>query len=148
MSGGTVKSAYMSGPLSGLSYPDEVKAFYEAIAGVCAEAGISVYLPHRFSDPANTPWLTPAEVYAMDRARVAASDLLVAYVGSPSLGVGSEIEIAHEHGIPIVLLAEQGAQVSRMARGNPAVVAELRFVDFADCLAQLASWLARQKAGS
>ncbi len=78
----------------------------------------------------------------MDRARVAASDLLLAYVGLPSLGVGSEIEIAHEHGIPIVLLAEQSAQVSRMARGNPAVVAELRFDDCTDCLEQLASWLA------
>ncbi len=41
------------------------------------------------------------------------------------------------------LLAEHGAAVSRMARGNPAVVAELRFEDYADGAGLLDDWLAR-----
>jgi 2'-deoxynucleoside 5'-phosphate N-hydrolase len=138
-----LSSAYMSGPLSGLQQPEDVKAFYEAIAQVCAQANVKLYLPHQVSDPLGRPDLTPAEVYAMDRAQVAASNFVIAYVGLPSLGVGSEIEIAREYGVPVVLLAEKHAQISRMARGNPAVVAELLFVDFADALATLSHWLSR-----
>lgn len=136
-----LRSAYMSGPLTGVEHIGEIKEFYEGIGQVCAAAGIDLYLPHRVSDPLANPGLTPAEVYAMDRARIEAADLVVAYVGRPSLGVGCEIEIAREQAIPVVALCEEGARVSRMILGNPAVVAEVRFACYADGLQQLAAWL-------
>ena len=141
------RQAYMSGPLTGLLHPAEVTGFYEALRDACAARGLPLYLPHRVSDPVANPGMTPQEVYALDRARVAEADLLIAYVGLPSLGVGCEIEIAHAHGIPVVLLAEQGAAVSRMIRGNPAVIAELRFTGYADAARQLGAWLARDGKG-
>ncbi len=137
------RQAYMSGPLTGLARPAEVRSFYEALRDACAARGLPLYLPHVVSDPLANPGLTPREVYDLDRAHVVAADLLIAYVGLPALGVGCEIEIAHERGIPVVLLAEHGAVVSRMIRGNPAIVAELRFDGYADAPRLLDEWLAR-----
>ena len=68
----------------------------------------------------------------MDRLQVEKSQIVLAYVGVPSLGVGQELEIAREKNIPIVLLMEKNAVISRMARGNPMVTAEIRFSDFQD----------------
>ncbi len=141
------RKAYMSGPLTGLLQPAEIYAFYEALALACAAQGVALYLPHQVSDPLRSPGLKPQDVYTLDRSRVAAADLVIAYVGLPSLGVGCEIEIAGEYGVPVVLLAEQDAAVSRMIRGHPAVIAELRFNDPAGGVRQLAAWLAGQQAG-
>lgn len=135
----------MSGPLTGVEQIAELKAFYEAIGQVCAEAGVDLYLPHRVSDPLANASLTPGEVYAMDRAAIGAADLVIAYVGLPSLGVGCEIEIAREHAIPVVLLYEEGARISRMIRGNPAVVTELRFTGYDTGLQQIAAWLRQRR---
>jgi 2'-deoxynucleoside 5'-phosphate N-hydrolase len=141
------RKAYMSGPLTGLTRPAEIQGFYEALDEACAAQGVALYLPHRVSDPLQNPGMTPQAVYALDRGQVSAADLIIAYVGLPSLGVGCEIEIAGEFGVPVVLLAEQGAAVSRMIRGHPAVSGELRFSDFADGARQLAAWLAGQSHG-
>ncbi len=135
------RTVYVSGVLTGPADLDALKAFYEDIARVCEQAGIEAYVPHRVSDPIQRPDLTPREVYELDRGKVAASDLIIAYIGFPSLGVGMEIEIARQHHRPVLLLMEEHARVSRMARGNPAVVAEIRFSDFPDALRQLAEWL-------
>jgi 2'-deoxynucleoside 5'-phosphate N-hydrolase len=140
-------SAYVSGVLTGASDLDGLKAFYEAIAQVCAQAGIDAYVPHRVTDPVRNADLTPRQVYELDRIKVAAADLIIAYVGFPSLGVGMEIEIARQHNRPVLLLVEKDTRISRMARGNPAVIAEIRFTDFPDALRQLAGWLATADHG-
>jgi hypothetical protein len=132
---------YVSGPLTGIDNLAELKTFYEKMAAVCAAENIEAYVPHLWTDPLKNPHMTPQEVYALDRQRVSESNLVLAYVGVPSIGVGQEIEIAREKNIPIVLLMEKDAKVSRMARGNPAVIIEIRFSDFQDGLAQLSQWL-------
>jgi hypothetical protein len=135
---------YISGALTGVSNPDALKAFYEAIAKVCEGVNMVPYVPHLVSDPVQNPGMTPREVYELDRDKVAHSDLVIAYVGAPSLGVGSEIEIARENSVPVILLMENTARVSRMIRGNPAVIAELKFSGYDNGLRQLSDLLSKQ----
>lgn len=136
-----IQQVYLSGALTGLASPEEYRTFYEALAGVCAEAGIKVYIPHLATDPVKNPGLSPRDVYELDRSQVLAADLVVAYAGFPSLGVGMELEIANQAGIPVVLLAESEAPLSRMARGCPAVIGEIRFASREEALEGLRSWL-------
>lgn len=139
-------TAYVSGALTGGDEIETLKKFYEQVAEVCVSEGIEAYVPHLISDPIGNPNMTPEEVYDLDRKQVTDSNLLIAYVGYPSLGVGQEIEIAREKNIPVVLLMEKDRRISRMARGNPAVVAEIHFTDFPDALRQLSLWLREWKA--
>ena len=138
--------AYVSGVLTGVESLDVLKKFYEDISRVCAAEGVAAYVPHLVTDPVKNAEFTPKEVYELDRLHVIESNLVIAYVGVPSLGVGQEIEIARENGIPVLLLMEKDAKISRMARGNPAVIAEIRFDDFRDALKQLSLWLREWKA--
>lgn len=135
------RKVYISGPLTAIPDLEGLKRFYESLADVCSGLGMEPYVPHTRSDPILNRDLSPAEVYRMDRDQVEAAGLVIAYVGAPSLGVGMELEIAHQCGIPVLLLVEAGAAISRMARGSPAVVAELRFQDRDEALLQVAGWL-------
>ena len=81
-------TAYVSGALTGGDEIELLKHFYERIAETCKGVGIEAYVPHLVSDPIGNPNMTPDEVYDLDRRQVLASNLLVAYVGYPSLGVG------------------------------------------------------------
>jgi 2'-deoxynucleoside 5'-phosphate N-hydrolase len=138
--------AYVSGVLTGGSEIESLKHFYEQVAAVCMAEGIDAYVPHLVSDPTENPGMSPEEVYDIDRRQVLESNLLIAYVGLPSLGVGQEIEIAREKNIPVVLLMEKDRKISRMARGNPVIIAEIHFSDFEDALSQLAAWLREWKS--
>jgi nucleoside 2-deoxyribosyltransferase len=138
------KKVYVSGALTGLSNPQDIKTFYENIANVCSRFEIEAYVPHLVSDPIKNPTMTAREVYELDRNQVANSNLIIVYAGVPSFGVGMEVEIACEYKVPVILLMEKSAQVSRMVRGNPTVIAELRFDDFSNALEQLANWLGNQ----
>lgn len=108
----------------------------------------------------------PALCYAWDRKMVQESDLVVAEVSFPAIGVGHELQMAAERGIPIVLLyrvdgyerkAEEkpyigedqkphkvqigNGVVSIMAQGNPSVVAEIAYVGRDDCIEKLRAYL-------
>ncbi len=98
------RKAYISGALTGVGKPERLKGFYEEIGRVCEGAGITPYIPHQHTDPIANPDLSPGEVYERDRAEVRGSDLVIAYVGVPSLGVGTELEMAREAGVPIIPL--------------------------------------------
>ena len=43
--------------------------------------------------------------------------------------MGIEVELAREHGIPVILVVERDRTVSRLLLGNPAVVEVVRFAD-------------------
>lgn len=135
---------YISGALTSIPRDGEaLKIFYERLGALCEALGYESYVPHLKADPIKFPGFTPSEVYEMDSAAVIAADLMIAYVGLPSLGVGQELEIAREHSIPIILLMEQGATVSRMARGNPLVIREIRFSSYEEVIDQLPDLLCR-----
>jgi hypothetical protein len=124
-----VGEAYVSGALTSLEDGARTRLFYELLAEVVESAGLSAYLPHRVTDPVTAPNLDPRAVYDIDRAHVTGSRVVVAYGGIPSFGVGIEVELAREHGIPVILVVERERTVSRLLLGNPAVVEVVRFGD-------------------
>lgn len=134
---------YISGALTALADGARTRVFYELLAEIVSECGLRPYLPHRSTDPVAAPDLDPRSVYEIDRARVARSGLVIAYAGTPSFGVGIEVEIAREHGIPVIVVAERDRTVSRILLGSPAVVDVVRFTDLAVLRAQLGEAIAR-----
>ncbi|MCL1467753.1 nucleoside 2-deoxyribosyltransferase [Argonema galeatum] len=137
----SIGKVYISGPLTGIEQPAEIKAFYEAIALVGEEMGFQAYVPHVNTDPINNPDVTPRQVFETDKNQVSASDLVIAYVGHPSLGVGMELAYAETNSIPIILVYEKGKVISRFPRGIPTVIHEVQFYDYEDALTQLKSVL-------
>lgn len=111
---------YVSGPLT--CSDEKRKKTYENIARICSTVCNNVYVPHLGgTDPTADPDIKPQTVWKKDHREVASSDLIVAYVGEPSLGVGAELEIARITASDLILWWFKGEKVSRMALGNPAV---------------------------
>lgn len=67
--------------------------------------------------------LSDDEIFARDLAWLATCDVVVAEVTTPSLGVGWEIGVAQERGIPVLCLFRpgEGRRLSAMLTGNPGV---------------------------
>ncbi len=136
---------YVSGALTDVKNPLETKALYEKIGSVCEEIGFQPYVPHLHTDPVNNPDITPREVFDKDKHQVSISDLVIAYLGSLSFGVGMELAYAESNKIPIILLYETGKLISRFPRGIPTVIAEIQFNDCEDALNQLKTVLLNWK---
>ncbi len=116
----TIGKIYISGALTILSEKRDLKKAYEEIAGLCSAFCSNIYVPHLGgTDPTSDPDVAPSTVWKKDHREVASSDLIIAYVGQPSLGVGAELEIARMAASNIILWWFKGEKVSRMARGNP-----------------------------
>lgn len=101
------------------------KELYEILGVEFEKCGFSAYIPHQHTDP-----IKPGKVYQTDYRKIIESSLLVAYVGEPSLGVGQEIQIAAFHQIPILLIFEKEAKVSRMTLETPGVKQTFKFETF------------------
>ncbi|MEA5531348.1 XRE family transcriptional regulator [Dolichospermum sp. UHCC 0684] len=136
---------YVSGALTDVENPIETKALYEKIGLVCEKVGLQAYVPHLHTDPVNNPDITPREVFDKDKYEVSISDLVIAYLGSLSFGVGMELAYAENNKIPIILLYETGKRISRFPRGIPTVIAEIQFNDYEDALNQLKEVLLKWK---
>lgn len=112
----------MATALTGLSDETRDAIFFKSslIAGVSKKFEVYVYQPRKASDPMRHPDVRAEVVYAMDRKRVLAADILFVMVDHPSLGVGQEIEIAAAFGTPSVLILHENARakVSRMVIGS------------------------------
>lgn len=132
---------YISGALTDVPDPRVTKRFYEAIKRVCEEAGFEVYLPHLHSDPEEHPNLSPEDVFEKDKREVLASDIVVAYVGVPSLGVGMELAYAEGANLPVILLGESERRISRFPLGIPTLVGMIRFSESQQALDALRSCL-------
>jgi nucleoside 2-deoxyribosyltransferase len=143
------RMVYISGALTDMSEGERQKRreFYEALGKICEEFGFIVYLPHVYGDPQLMPDLTPAEINRQDRLAVTLSRLVVAYVGVSSIGVGIEIELAYHSEKPVILLYEkeklEKRLISRLVRGNPAVIRQIVFENYEDALSQFREFFAR-----
>jgi nucleoside 2-deoxyribosyltransferase len=62
--------------------------------------------------------LTARQVYERDEAWIQQSDLLIAEISTPSLGVGYEIGRGLQQGMPVLCLYRSGLEVSKMITGN------------------------------
>ena len=135
------KKIYISGALTDIKNVTEIKAFYESIGQICKEIGSQAYVPHLNTDPIANPDLSPREVFETDKHQVTNSDLVIAYLGYPSFGVGMELAYAEVNAIPVILMYERGKKISRFPRGLPTVIYEIQFDDCEDALTQLKSFL-------
>src|SRR5438876_2538972 len=138
-----VGEAYISGALTALDDAPRTKLFYEVLAEIAEAAGLRAYLPHRVSDPVAAAHLDPRAVYEIDRAHVTGAAVVIAYAGIPSFGVGIEVELAREHAVPVIVVAERDRPISRLLLGNPAVVEVVKFADLDGLRKQLQSALGR-----
>lgn len=136
---------YISGALTGLDNVTKLKSFYEAIASLCEEMGFSPYLPHLTTDPINNPNISPDLVFQTDKEQLVHVDLIIAYIGIPSLGVGMELAYAETNGIPIIILYEKHKQISRLPRGIPTIIAEIIFNSHENALEELKAILNKFK---
>src|SRR3989475_2753113 len=125
----TIGEAYVSGALTALDDAPRTKLFYELLAEIAEAARLRAYLPHRVTDPMAAANLDPRAVYEIDRGHVTSAVVLIAYAGIPSFGVGIEVELAREHGVPVVIVVERDRPISRLLLGNPAVVEVVKFAD-------------------
>lgn len=139
---------YISGSLTGVENSARLKAFYEAIGSICEELKLQPYVPHLTTDPTSNPDITPHEVFQTDKSQVTQADLVIAYIGLPSLGVGMELAYAEMFSIPIILLYETGRYISRFPRGIPNILVELRFISYEDALDQLKGFLIKWRTTS
>jgi transcriptional regulator with XRE-family HTH domain len=113
--------AYVSGALTGAERAD-AHDLYEAAAEVLRAHGLTAYVPHMATDPVMHPTIAADAVYQRDRSEVVTADLVVAFVGRPSFGVGMELELAAAALVPILLVIPEGFRVSRMVTGGAARV--------------------------
>lgn len=126
---------FFAGPLTTLEHPTETKAFYAQLGKAALEEGFATFWAFQSgTDPMLNPDVPAAAVYKTDIEQLSKSDLLVAYVGEPSIGTGEEIEYAKTNAIPVVILYRKGQAVSRMLRGNPAVKKEIVYENEAEAI--------------
>ena len=109
--------AYISGALLNAVNLAESRARYERFADACRAAGWNAYVPHQHADPERDGHLSNTDVARRDLDAVTGADMLIAYVGEPSLGVGAEVAIALAAKKPVLLLAEEHRKVSRFLLG-------------------------------
>lgn len=138
--------AYISGALLNAAQLDQSRILYERFAEACRAAGWEAYVPHQHADPVRDAHLSNTEVAERDVDHVTASDVLVAYVGEPSLGVGAEVAIALRAGKRVLVVAEADRRVSRFLLGlvelhpSQAQVLRYRSVD------EATEWISAQLA--
>lgn len=120
-----INKIYISGALTHAN--ENIKLVYEKISKICQLVCSNIYVPHiNGTDPIQHPGVTPQEVWQKNHREVASADLIIAYVGLPSLGVGAELEIARITNSDIILWWYKDEKVSRMALGNPAAVEQIQ----------------------
>lgn len=110
-------SVYVSGALLNAANLEEARARYERLADACRSAGWDAYVPHQHADPVRDAHLTNVDVARRDLDAIRSAQVLVAYVGEPSLGVGAEVATALAARMPVLLLAERERKVSRFLLG-------------------------------
>jgi hypothetical protein len=69
------------------------------------------------NDPEKHPEVPAEEVFKRDAAKLLGADLVVAFVGAPSLGVGAELALAMSNDIPVLAICRPNEIVSRFVLG-------------------------------
>jgi nucleoside 2-deoxyribosyltransferase len=101
----------------------EDREWYQQIVGELARYG--TVLTEHIGDVAlgadGERGKTVAEIYERDMHWLVNADVVVAEVTSPSLGVGYELRVAEERGIPVLCLFNEDSErsLSAMIAGNP-----------------------------
>lgn len=133
---------FFAGPLTDLKNPNKTKGFYLKLARIAQKTGFDYFWAFQHgTDPNVERKISAQEVYKRDSTQLLKSNIMVAYIGEPSPGVGVEVEIAHTHDIPVCILYEKDRWTSRMLRGCPSIRKEIVFTSEKDCLEQFQKFL-------
>ncbi len=108
---------YISGALAGSSDLAKARLLYEDVAVRLKGVGLRPYLPHSQTDPEHQADVSSAEVFTRDLNELLSSDVVLAFLGEPSLGVGAEIALALGRRLPVVGVWPEGTRVSRFVLG-------------------------------
>ncbi len=120
----TVRRVYVAGAYRHNSDVEQDKTTHELVGNVCREFGcevVSSFGDNAENENAHQERQTQ-NVYQWIEDRVKESDVLLADVSLPSLGIGGELILAKMFDKPIVLISKKGSLVSTVALGNPNVV--------------------------
>src|ERR1700722_11058707 len=112
-----MSTIYISGPLQSVDNLAEMRRFYEFLAEVCRDCGFCSYLPHVNTDPDAHRHLSSVEVFVRDMDALKAADIVVAYIGLASSGVGAELGLAVSRQTRIVALYNEEDSPSRFLLG-------------------------------
>lgn len=127
--------AYIAGPITNLG-DESILDFYLEIETLLSKHGITPFIPHRDIEN-DGEHVKPREIYPKNMMAVTRSQLIVAYVGKPSLGTGMILETAHQNKTPVILLAEKEAVISEMVKFTENIVTEIHFDHREDALSEL-----------
>lgn len=118
------KIAYIAGAITHLG-DESYLQWYEAIGKALEEHGYEAFIPHRdIHSPKHAP---TEEIHPRNHQAAKQADLVIAYVGRPSTGVGMTLELAFNEGIRTILLSEKDATLSEMILSLPNVFEHIRF---------------------
>lgn len=108
---------YISGALQASQNLLQARELYQAAAGVVAQLGAIPYVPHAKTDPRLHHSISAREVFLQDFRELSHSNAIVAFLNEPSLGVGAEVAMALQRGIPVLGLHHSTVTVSRFLAG-------------------------------
>lgn len=130
---------YVAGSLTQNGTNEDLLRLYERVGDVCRTNGFDVYLPHIAKRQAveKRVQLSPETIFDWDISQLKTSKLVVAFIGTPSLGVGIELGAAAFLGIPIITFCAEGTQVSPMVLGHPFLYEHFFFHGEEDCIQRL-----------
>ena len=122
---------YIAGPLTGIGISTEKFHIYDVVAKLCTDQSFTVLAPHielkNRGVEKSEMCISPKQIFDWDYKWVKKSNVILAYVGIPSLGVGIELGLAVEWSIPFVTYCEKGVRVSPMVLGHPYSIEHVEF---------------------
>lgn len=140
-----LKKIYIGGSLTQNS--EEGKRIYEKLGEELQKFAENVYVPHlQGTDPVQHPDVTPKQVWEKDYQEITTSDLLIGYVGKPSLGLGGELEISRIEQVDTIIWWYQGDKVSRLPRGNPGINKQIEAENNEDAAEQIINYIKEKYA--
>ena len=125
--------------------------FYERITRLIESLEFKVWLPHRDTREVIKEKYKTFEERALALYHEAENivkkrtNLIIAYVGEPSLGTGEELQMAREANVDVVGVAEEDAIITPTVLGNPSVKLLIRFKDLDDLEEKLRGHLLKYK---
>ena len=123
---------YISGPLQAAADLWAAREFYEFLAHAASSAGWQPYLPHQVTDPTHHRAVSAEDVFHRDRGSMARASAILAHIGPPSSGVGAELGIAFQMGLPIIGVHAAFEAPSRFIVGMLSSYPKARLVRFKD----------------
>ena len=128
------KKIYLGGAITHAG-DEQILQWYQNITDTLERIGYEVFLPHR--DVHLPKHKDEQDIHNINMKAVKQANLVIAYVGIPSLGVGMVLQAAQDKNIPTILLAEDNSTLSEMILYTNNIQTTIHFHDKEDAIAKL-----------